>query len=185
MLEELSGRMSGGVVWFTGISGAGKSTLSQIVGAELRRLKIKTEILDGDVIRMNLSKGLGFSREDRVTNIYRIAFLAQLLARNDVWVLVAAISPYREIRQEIRKRFLSERIVFVEAYVRCSLEVAESRDPKGLYRRARAGEIAHFTGISDPYEEPYTPDLDIDTEKEAPEESAGRVMTFLKWNELL
>lgn len=178
-------RSGGGVIWFTGLSGAGKSTLSQIIGTELEGMGHRTEILDGDILRLNLSKGLGFSREDRITNIRRIGFVAQLLARNGVWALVAVISPYREIREEIRKEIMAKGVAFIETYVCCSLEVAESRDPKGLYKRARAGEIMCFTGISDPYEEPLSPDLSLNTEKESPEESAGRLMALLRGYNLL
>ncbi len=169
----------GGVIWFTGLSSAGKSTLSQLIGHQLKTDGLKIEILDGDTIRTNLSKGLGFSKEDRDTNIRRIGFVASLLARNGVWVLVAAISPYRDIRDEVRKQVCKDGADFVEVYVCCSLEVAESRDVKGLYKKARAGEIAAFTGISDPYEEPYAPELIINTDKETPEKSAAQVMRFL------
>lgn len=173
-------RMEGGIVWFTGISGAGKSTLSKIVGAELKRAGLNVEILDGDVIRTNLSKELGFSRGDRITNLRRIGFVAKLLARNGVWVLVAAISPYRDIRQEVRREIIEQGSIFVEVYVRCSIEAAESRDPKGLYKRARAGEIQSFTGVSDPYEEPLAPEVIVNTEKETPEESASHILAFFR-----
>ena len=169
----------GGVIWFTGLSSAGKSTLSQLIGHQLETDGLKIEILDGDTIRTNLSKGLGFSKEDRDTNIRRIGFVASLLARNGVWVLVAAISPYRDIRDEIRKNVCGDGAYFIEVYVHCSLEVAESRDVKGLYKKARAGEIAAFTGISDPYEEPLAPELIVNTDKETPEKSAAQVMRFL------
>lgn len=173
-------REDGGVIWFTGISGAGKTTLSQIIGAELKQKGHRTEILDGDVIRTNLSKGLGFSHEDRVANIRRIGFVAKLLARSEVWVLVAAISPYRDIRQEVRGQIIEEGGIFIEVYVRCSIETAELRDRKDLYKRARTGEIQNFTGVSDRYEEPLTPEVIINTEKESPPESASRLLTFLE-----
>ena len=169
----------GGVVWFTGLSGAGKSTLSQLISTELIKMGFNVEVLDGDVIRTNLSKGLGFSREDRDTNIRRIGFVSNLLARNGVWVLVAAISPYREIRQEVRESILKEGSKFIEVFVNCPLKVAESRDPKGLYKKARAGELKGFTGISDPYEEPLTPELVIHSDKESPDESAKLILNFL------
>ncbi len=167
---------SGGVIWFTGLSGAGKSTLSRLVGAALLRNDIPVEILDGDLIRKNLSYGLGFSREDRDTNIRRIGFVAGLLARHGVWVLVAAISPYRETRHEVRKQINAEGRPFLEVYVKCPLSVAEARDPKGLYRRARSGELPAFTGISDPYEEPLNPELVIETDTEGAEASTLRVL---------
>jgi len=170
----------GVVVWLTGLSGAGKSTLSQIIGPEMRKKGHKIEILDGDVIRTNLSKGLGFSREDRDTNIRRIGFVSNLLARNGIWVLVAAISPYREIRQEVREKIVKDGSKFVEVFVNCPLEILEIRDPKGLYKKARAGELKGFTGISDPYQEPLSPELVIHSDKESPEESAKLILDFLK-----
>ncbi len=151
-----------------------------MVGSELRKKGVRLEILDGDVVRDNLSKGLGFSKEDRDTNIRRIGFVAQLLARNGVWVLVSAISPYREIRDEIRRKIKGEGADFIEVYVRCPLEVAEFRDPKGLYKRARKGEIASFTGISDPYEEPLSPEVIINTDKDSPEECVSKLMRYLE-----
>ena len=173
-------RQHGGVIWFTGISGSGKSTLSRMVGAELAKRAIRVEILDGDFVRATLSRGLGFSKEDRNENIRRIGFVANLLARNGVRVLVAAVSPYRTIREEVRKVIESEGAEFIEVYVRCPLEVAERRDPKGLYKRARAGEIEGFTGVSDPYEEPILPEVVVDTDRESAEESAARVLAFLE-----
>src|ERR687898_1675568 len=161
----------GFTLWFTGLSGAGKTTISKLVGEELRTRGSKLEILDGDVIRENLSKGLGFSKEDRDTNIRRIAFVADLLSRNGVPVITAAISPYREIRQEARD-MMGDR--FIEIYTKAPLEVCEERDVKGLYAKARAGEIKEFTGISDPYEPPQNPELELDTENETPEESAAK-----------
>lgn len=172
-------RNRGGVVWFTGLSGSGKSTLSRLVGAALARSGVPVEILDGDLVRTNLSKGLGFSREDRDTNIRRIAFVAQLLARNGVWVLVAAIAPYRDARAEARKMIDSDGCRFVEVYVKCPLAVVEARDPKGLYRRARAGEIPAFTGISDPYEAPLAPEVLVETDTQSPEGSAAQVLARL------
>ena len=148
-------------LWFTGLSGSGKSTITTHLVKELRKRGSKLEVLDGDVVRENLSKGLGFSKEDRDTNIRRIAFVANLLSRNEVPVITAAISPYREIRDEARQ-MMGDR--FVEAYVKASVEVCEERDVKGLYAKARSGEIKEFTGVSDPYEPPENPELVLDTE---------------------
>jgi len=165
----------GFTLWFTGLSGAGKSTLAAAVSAELRGRGISVEVLDGDEVRQNLSKGLGFSREDRDTNIRRIGYVAKLLARNGVAVITAAISPYRGIRDAVREEIGA----FVEVYVRASLDECIRRDTKGLYRRALAGEIPQFTGVSDPYEEPLAPELVIDTEREEVADSASRVIDRL------
>jgi|SRR5579863_1873229 len=173
-------RYEGGVIWFTGISGAGKTTLSQWVAAELARKGHRTEILDGDLIRSTLSKGLGFSHEDRATHIRRIAFVAKLLARNRVWVLVAAISPYREIREEVRGQIVEEKVLFIEVYLRCSIEAAEKRDRKNLYRRARSGELDCFTGVSDPYEEPLAPEVILDTDTATLQESKFLLLACLQ-----
>ena len=139
-------------------------------------------MLDGDVVRENLSKGLGFSKEDRDTNIRRIAFVANLLSRNDVPVITAAISPYRAIRDEARQ-MMGDR--FIEVFVKASLEVCEERDIKGLYAKARSGEIKEFTGVSDPYEAPENPELVLDTEQQSPEESAQQILTYLEERELI
>ena len=169
--------MSGGLtVWLTGLPGAGKSTIATAVAGELRGRELAVEILDGDVIRTNLSYGLGFSKEDRDTNIRRIGFVAELLTRNGVVVLVAAISPYRAVRAEVRERIGS----FIEVYVRCPVEVLTERDSKGLYRRARAGEIAHFTGVSDPYEEPEAADVVVDSSVDSVDESVARVLAAVE-----
>ncbi len=160
----------GFTLWFTGLSGAGKTTISKLVEEELQQRRNRLEILDGDVVRENLSKGLGFSKEDRDTNIRRIAFVADLLSRNGVPVITAAISPYREIRDEARE-LMGDR--FIEVFVKASVEACIERDPKGLYKKALAGEIKEFTGVSDPYEEPLDPEIVLDTEAESPEESAG------------
>lgn len=171
--------MSKGVtIWFTGLSGSGKSTIARILEKRLREMGAKVEILDGDVVRTNLSKGLGFSREDRDTNIKRIGFVCNLLTRNDVIAISAAISPYRETRDYNRALIGN----FVEVYTRCSLDACIQRDTKGLYKKAIAGEIKEFTGISDPYEEPLHPELICDTDKETPEQSAEKV--FKKLEEL-
>ena len=167
---------NGATLWFTGLSGAGKSTIARLVEAELRERDTRVEVLDGDVVRTNLSKGLGFSKEDRDTNIRRIAFVADLLSRNGVIAITAAISPYREIRDEARE-LMGDR--FVEIFLKASVEACARRDVKGLYEKAFRGEIKEFTGVSDPYEEPLNPDLVIDTESESPEESAARVLALL------
>jgi len=165
----------GFTLWFTGLSGAGKSTLATAVSAELRGRGISVEVLDGDEVRQNLSKGLGFSREDRDTNIRRIGYVAKLLARNGVAVITAAISPYRAIRDEVREEIGA----FVEVYVKASLDECIRRDTKGLYARALVGEIPQFTGVSDPYEEPLAAELVIDTEREEVADSASRVVDRL------
>ena len=161
----------GFTVWLTGMSGAGKTTISSLLEEWLRDNGARVERLDGDEIRKHLSRGLGFSREDRDENIRRIGYVAELLSRNGVIALVAAISPYRSIRQELRLAIGA----FVEVHVDCPLSVLIARDAKGLYQKALSGEIAHFTGISDPYEPPLTPELAIDSSTESPEESATRV----------
>jgi adenylyl-sulfate kinase len=172
----------GFTLWFTGLSGAGKTTISKLVSDELRARGSRLEILDGDVIRENLSKGLGFSKEDRDTNIRRIAFVADLLSRNGVPVVTAAISPYREIRAEARE-LMGER--FIEVFVKASVEVCADRDVKGLYEKAFKGEIKEFTGVSDPYEEPLDPEITLETETETPEESAGRLIALLEERQLI
>ena len=165
----------GFVLWFTGLSGAGKSTISNLVEARLREAGAKVEVLDGDVVRTHLSKGLGFSKEDRDINVRRIGFVAELLARHGVIVIVAAISPYREVRDEVRERISN----FVEVYVECPIEVLAERDVKGLYKKALAGEIAHFTGVSDPYEPPLHPEVTVDSSLEDPEQSADKIWATL------
>jgi adenylylsulfate kinase len=166
----------GFILWFTGLSGSGKTTISKALEPELRARGCKVEILDGDVIRTNLSKGLGFSKEDRDTNILRIGFVANLLSRNGVVAITAAISPYRAIRDEVRAIEPN----FVEIYVKASLEVCESRDVKGLYAKARAGEIKGFTGIDDPYEEPLNPEIICDTDRESVADSVKTVLSKLE-----
>ncbi len=166
----------GVTVWFTGLSGAGKSTLAQALYRVLRDRGLRVEVLDGDVIRTNLSKGLGFSKEDRDTNIRRVGFVADLLTRNGVICLAALISPYRAIRRETRERIGS----FLEVFVDCPLEVCEARDVKGLYRRARAGEIRGFTGIDDPYESPESAEVVVHTDRETVEESLAKILSALE-----
>jgi adenylyl-sulfate kinase len=167
---------AGFTVWFTGLSGAGKSTLSARVADELRERGSRVELLDGDVVRTHLSKGLGFSREDRDTNIRRIGFVAKLLTRNDVAVVVAAISPYRAVRDEVR----GEIGAFVEVYVKCPLDQLIQRDVKGLYERALKGEVTQFTGVSDPYEEPSNPEVTVETDRETIDESVAKIMDALE-----
>jgi adenylylsulfate kinase len=166
----------GVTVWFTGLSGAGKTTICQALEQELRIQGYKLEVLDGDLIRENLTKGLGFSKADRDENIRRIGFVAQLLTRNGVIVLVSAISPYRDIREEVRQKIGD----FVEVYVSAPLDVCEKRDVKGLYKRARAGEIKNFTGIDDPYEPPLNPEVNCRTDQETLEESLAKVWQKLE-----
>ena len=173
---------SGFILWFTGLSGAGKSTLATHLSPILTERGRRVEVLDGDEIRENLSKGLGFSKEDRDTNIYRIGYVANLLARNGVVSITAAISPYREVRAEVRRR---SHAPFVEVFVDAPLEVVEARDPKGLYKKARAGIIKNFTGISDPYEAPEEPEIVVYTGRESVEESARKVLEFLRSREML
>ncbi|MBA2240739.1 MAG: adenylyl-sulfate kinase [Solirubrobacterales bacterium] len=164
-------------LWFTGLSGSGKTTITNLLVRELRRRDSKLEVLDGDIVRENLSKGLGFSKEDRDINIRRIAFVADLLSRNGVPVITAAISPYRDIRDEARG-MMGER--FIEAYVEASVEACEERDTKGLYAKARSGEIKEFTGVSDPYEPPLSPEITVNTEDETAEESAQKIVAYLE-----
>jgi adenylyl-sulfate kinase len=166
----------GFTVWFTGLSGAGKSTLATMVEERLREAGRRVELLDGDEVRKNLSSGLGFSKADRDANILRIAYVARLLSRNGVVAITAAISPYREIRDQAR----AEIPRFVEVYVDCPLEVCEQRDVKGLYKKARSGEITQFTGISDPYEPPLNPEIHLHTEQENPEQDVEIILEKLR-----
>lgn len=164
----------GFTVWLTGLSGAGKSTIAERLAPELSARGCSVEVLDGDEVRTHLSKGLGFSRQDRDTNIARISFVASLLVRHGAAVITAAISPYTQARSEARERIGAAR--FVEVYVRCSLDELVRRDVKGLYKKALAGELDHFTGVSDPYEAPEHPDVVVDSEKETIEESVAKVL---------
>lgn len=166
----------GFTLWLTGLSGAGKSTLAERLAPLLRERGVPVEVLDGDEVRLNLSKGLGFSREDRDTNVRRIGFVARMLARNGVGVITAAISPYRAVRDEVRVGAVN----FVEVYVRCSLDELVRRDVKGLYAKALRGEIEQFTGVSDPYEEPLAPEVTVDSATDSVEESVQRIMTALE-----
>ena len=176
---QQANRERGVVIWFTGLSGSGKTTVAHVVEEKLLDAGVPVEILDGDVVRENLSKGLGFSKEDRDTNIRRIAFVANLLSRNGVPVITAAISPYRAIRDEARQ-MMDDR--FIEVYAKASVEVCEERDTKGLYAKARSGEIKEFTGVSDPYEEPLNPEITVETADQSPEESAQQILTYLEDN---
>jgi adenylylsulfate kinase len=164
------------VLWFTGLSGAGKSTLADKLVERFQELKFNVELLDGDVVRTNLSKGLGFSKEDRDTNIYRIGFVCELLARNGVIAISAAISPYKAVRDEIRNTSTN----FVEVYVNCPLEACIERDVKGLYKKALAGEIQNFTGVSDPYEAPENPEITVNTAEESIDESLNKILGYLE-----
>jgi adenylylsulfate kinase len=169
----------GFTVWLTGLSGAGKSTLSTALEEELERRGVLVELLDGDVVRTHLSKGLGFSREDRDTNIGRIGWVASRLSRHGAAVLVAAISPYRETRDEARRR-VEEEGVFVEVWVKADVEECARRDVKGLYAKALAGEIKQFTGVSDPYEPPENAEVVVDTVRQTPAESLTQVLGYLE-----
>jgi adenylylsulfate kinase len=167
----------GFTVWFTGLSGAGKSTIAEMLYHEFQARGMKTEILDGDVVRQNLSKGLGFSKKDRDTNILRIGFVAELLTRNGVATICCPISPYTQTRDQVRAQIGD----FVEVYVHATIqELSQNRDPKGLYKKALAGEITGFTGVDDPYEVPEHPELVLDTMVETPEESLRRTLTTLR-----
>lgn len=165
----------GVTVWLTGLSGAGKTTICKELERALTARRQYVEVLDGDIVRQNLTKGLGFSKEDRDENIRRIGFVSHLLTRNGVMVLVAAISPYQAVRDEVRQRIGD----FVEIYVNAPLAVCEDRDVKGLYKKARAGEILHFTGIDDPYEPPPYPAVECRTDLETPEQSATKILDLL------
>jgi adenylyl-sulfate kinase len=167
---------NGFCLWFTGFSGAGKSTIANLVVDELRARGLPVELLDGDEVREHLSKGLGFSKEDRDTNIRRIGWVAKVLARNGVVAVTAAISPYRALRDEMRAQIDN----FVEVYVATTLEECEARDVKGLYAKARAGEIPEFTGVSDPYEPPLHPEVTLVTAGRTPAASAAELVTFLE-----
>ena len=167
---------NGFTLWFTWLSGAGKSTLSTRVADELRRRGVKVEILDGDEVRTNLSKGLGFSKEDRDTNIKRIGYVCKLLTRNGVVAISAAISPYREARDYNRAQIGR----FIEIYVECSIEELTRRDVKGLYKKALAGELPNFTGVSDPYEPPLKPEIAVNSGTESVDQSFRRILDYLE-----
>ena len=173
--------MPGFTLWFTGMSGAGKTTLSRLLEIRLRQLGAKVEVLDGDIVREYLSKGLGFSREDRDENIRRIGFVCELLSRNGVIAIAAAISPYRAARDEVRARIPN----FIEVYMDCPVDVLATRDVKGLYKKALAGELPQFTGITDPYEPPLTPEITVNSFTETPDESLAKILIDLESRGLL
>jgi adenylyl-sulfate kinase len=184
MIVEQRRRMKNGnkgfTLWLTGLSGAGKSTLAARLAAELSLLGINVEVLDGDEVRTNLSKGLGFSKEDRDTNIRRIGYVCRLLSRNGVGTVSAAISPYRAVRDEVRQAIEGEGVQFIEVFVKCPIAVLAERDVKGLYKKALAGEIVGFTGVSDPYEEPLTPDVVVETDLQSVESSSRIIIRELE-----
>src|ERR1700694_1934439 len=166
----------GFTLWLTGLSGAGKTSLAELLKTELRARGVSVEVLDGDEVRTNLSKGLGFSKEDRDTNIRRIGYVCRLLSRNDVAAISAAISPYREVRDEVRRLIEADGAAFIEVYVRCPIEILAERDVKGLYKKALAGELTGFTGVSDPYEEPLAPEVVIESNRDAVEFSVTKIL---------
>lgn len=172
-------RNRGLVIWLTGLSGAGKTTLALALAEALLAEGHPIEMLDGDEVRENLSRGLGFSKEDRDTNVRRIGFVARLLARNGVIVLASAISPYQQSRDDVKSSIENDGVRFLEVFVRCPVDVLVERDVKGLYRKALAGEIKNFTGISDPYEEPLAPDCVVDSSIESIEQSTARILSHL------
>lgn len=175
---------AGVILWFTGLPSAGKSTLAHAVGAIVRDVR-PVEILDGDEVRAHLSTGLGFSRADRDTNVRRIGFVARLLARHGVFVITAAISPYAAARAEVRREAAAHGLTFLEVFVDAGLETVVARDVKGLYRRALAGEIPRFTGVSDPYEAPVSPDIVVHTDRETVHESVATILRALAARGLL
>jgi len=178
-------KRKGFTLWLTGLSGAGKTTLARQILNELRNQGLLVEILDGDEVRANLSKGLGFSKEDRDTNIRRIGYVSRLLSRNGIAVITAAISPYRDIRNEVRQSIENDGSQFIEVYVKCPIDVLAKRDVKGLYKKALAGEIDSFTGVSDPYQEPVDPEIVVETDRESIEQSVDTIISELNRRRLL
>ena len=170
----------GFTLWFTGMSGAGKSTLSELVCAEFKRRGYHVELLDGDIVRTNLGAGLTFSREDRNVNVRRIGFVCDLLSRNGVIAISAAISPYKSVRAECREKAKESGVAFIEVYCRASLDALVERDVKGLYKRALAGEIANFTGVSDPYEAPETPEILVESDRESVDDALQTILSYLE-----
>ena len=171
----------GFVLWFTGLSQAGKTTIADRVFELLKEKGLRAERLDGDIVRQSLTKDLGFSKEDRDKNIERVTFVAKLLSRNGVIVLASFISPYRETRKKVREEVNN----FIEVFCSCPLGICEQRDAEGLYQKARKGEIQNFTGISDPYEEPKNPDIELKTHELSIEECVNKIINYLKENKLL
>jgi len=169
----------GFTLWLTGLSGAGKTTLAALLATELRGRGVRIEVLDGDEVRTNLSKGLGFSKEDRDTNIRRIGYVCRLLSRNGVGTVSAAISPYSAVRDEVRSAVEQDGAEFIEVFVKCPIAVLPERDVKGLYKKALAGELKGFTGVSDPYEEPLAPDVVVETDRESVEFSTSKILLEL------
>ena len=172
-------------MWLTGLSGAGKTTLAALLATELRARGVRIEVLDGDEVRTNLSKGLGFSKEDRDTNIRRIGYVCRLLSRNGVAAVSAAISPYSAIRDEVRRAVEQDGAEFIEVFVKCPIAVLAERDVKGLYKKALAGELKGFTGVSDPYEEPLAPDVVVETDRESVEFSISKILLELEQRGLI
>ena len=172
-------------MWLTGLSGAGKTTLAGRIATELRARGVSVEVLDGDEVRTNLSKGLGFSKEDRDTNIRRIGYVCRLLSRNGVATLSAAISPYGGVRDEVRRAVEQDGGAFIEVFVKCPITVLAERDVKGLYRKALAGELKGFTGVSDPYEEPLVPDVVVETDRESVDFSVNKILQHLEKGKLV
>ncbi len=175
----------GFTLWLTGLSGAGKTTLAALLATDLRDRGVRIEVLDGDDVRTNLSKGLGFSKEDRDDNIRRIGYVCRLLSRNGVAAVSAAISPYSAMRDEVRRAVEQDGAEFIEVFVKCPIAVLAERDVKGLYKKALAGELKRFTGVSDPYEEPPAPDVVVETDRESVEFSIGKILLELEQRGLI
>jgi adenylyl-sulfate kinase len=175
----------GFTLWLTGLSGAGKTTLAGLIATELRARGVRVEVLDGDEVRTNLSKGLGFSKEDRDTNIRRIGYVCRLLSRNGLGTISAAISPYSAVRDEVRRAVEQDGAAFIEVFVKCPIAVLSERDVKGLYKKALAGELKGFTGVSDPYEEPLAPDVVVETDRESVEFSVNKILFHLEQRDLV
>ena len=169
----------GFVIWLTGLPAAGKTTLANALKEELQKVGKRVELLDGDEVRRWLSPEAGFTKEDRERHLMRVAYVSRLLARNGVVVIASFVSPYRRVRRRIRE-IVEKDVKFIEVYVRCPLEVAVERDPKGLYKRALAGEIKNFTGIDDPYEEPENPEVIVDSSEMTLNEEVETVLSYLK-----